>query len=467
MLISKPNILLLVVDGFRADRCFGEKKTSITPNLDKLIKNGIYFDKTISSASMTFPSITSLMTSKYPFECLVEDKGLVVPHPNIINYFEKFSKKGYHIYSNNPKLIHHLGLENICSCISKKYEDSKAVNNKLGQTILEQLKSKAILEPWLFYLHIYDLHDAEFFKIIKTNNFLSDKKFGDNKYERMVSAIDVWLGKIFDELDLKNTIIILTADHGSVRGTLNKQTEKFYEKLVNQKSKNRSKTKLLEKIPKKLLSRNVDFVAKKLLNFKSLDLHDIQSTKSTTYEQRVLNYLVNPIENLYDDKLVVPLIFSGFNLPKNKIIHDQVQSIDIFPTLAEILNFSDMNQDIRGRSLFSQIKGRNFKETPAFIECVTNSTKMPKEDVIGIRTSEFKYFRNRNDAEKDVHLFDLKKDPLEENNIQESNHDIIKKMEEILLTLQSGKGFSYDKGENLTDEEKKKAQEIFSKLGYI
>jgi arylsulfatase A-like enzyme len=467
MLSTKPNILLLVIDGFRADRCFGEKKTSITPNLDKLIKNGIYFDKTIPSASMTFPSITSLMTSKYPFECLVEDKNLIVPRPDITNYFEKFSKKGYHIYSNNPKKIKYLGLENICSCVSKEYEDSKALNQKLGQTILEQLKSKAIQEPWLFYLHIYDLHDAEFFKITKTNNFLSDKKFGDNKYERMVSTIDVWLGKIFDELDLKNTIIVLTADHGTVRGTLNKQTEDFYEKLVNQESKNQLHKKILEKIPKKLLSRYASFMVKKLLNFKNLDLHDIQSTKSTIHEQRVLNYLVNPIENLYDDKLVVPLIFSGFNLPKNKIIHDQVQSIDIFPTLAEILNFSDMNHDIRGRSLFSQIKGHNFKEIPAFIECVTNSTKMPKENVIGIRTSEFKYFRNRNDAEKDVHLFDLKKDPLEENNIQESNPDIIIKMEEILLSLQSGKGFSFDKEENLTDEQSKTVENELRKLGYI
>ena len=34
----KPNILFLLVDSFRTDKCFGRKKTSITPNLDLLIQ---------------------------------------------------------------------------------------------------------------------------------------------------------------------------------------------------------------------------------------------------------------------------------------------------------------------------------------------------------------------------------------------------------------------------------------------
>ena len=34
---------VLLVDGFRADKCFGDKKTSITPNIDSLIQNGILY----------------------------------------------------------------------------------------------------------------------------------------------------------------------------------------------------------------------------------------------------------------------------------------------------------------------------------------------------------------------------------------------------------------------------------------
>ena len=39
------NIIFLLVDGFRADQCFGKDKTSVTPNIDSLIQKGMYFTK--------------------------------------------------------------------------------------------------------------------------------------------------------------------------------------------------------------------------------------------------------------------------------------------------------------------------------------------------------------------------------------------------------------------------------------
>ena len=41
----KPNIVFLLLDSFRSDKCYGESKTSKTPNLDMLIKNSTYFSK--------------------------------------------------------------------------------------------------------------------------------------------------------------------------------------------------------------------------------------------------------------------------------------------------------------------------------------------------------------------------------------------------------------------------------------
>ena len=37
--IMKPNILFIVIDSLRADKCYGNEKTSVTPNIDKLIEN--------------------------------------------------------------------------------------------------------------------------------------------------------------------------------------------------------------------------------------------------------------------------------------------------------------------------------------------------------------------------------------------------------------------------------------------
>ena len=118
------------------------------------------------------------------------------------------------------------------------------------------------------------------------------------------------------------------------------------------------------------------------------------------------------------------------------------------------------------------INGEKIDEKPAYIEVGINLAQLidnKKSDglskVIGVRTSEYKYFRSRADVTKNVYLFDLKKDPLEENNIVESNPKIVKKLEEILTNF-INKG---DKNESstLTDEEIRKAKETLLKLGYI
>ena len=46
--MQKPNIVLIVIDSLRFDKCHGNEKSSFTPNIDMLIKNGTYFQETIS-----------------------------------------------------------------------------------------------------------------------------------------------------------------------------------------------------------------------------------------------------------------------------------------------------------------------------------------------------------------------------------------------------------------------------------
>ena len=58
----KPNIFLITIDSLRSDRIFGEKRSAKTPNIDKLISNGIYFSNTISTSDSTGISLGSLFT---------------------------------------------------------------------------------------------------------------------------------------------------------------------------------------------------------------------------------------------------------------------------------------------------------------------------------------------------------------------------------------------------------------------
>ncbi|MBN1458428.1 MAG: sulfatase, partial [Armatimonadetes bacterium] len=64
----RPNVLLVVIDAFRADRlgCYGYARNT-SPNLDRLARRGIVFEEASSQATWTFPSLHSLLTSSYRF----------------------------------------------------------------------------------------------------------------------------------------------------------------------------------------------------------------------------------------------------------------------------------------------------------------------------------------------------------------------------------------------------------------
>ncbi len=63
---KKPNIILLVMDAVRADHlsCYGyHRRTS--PNIDKIAKRGVLFEKAFSAADWSPPSHVSIFTGKY------------------------------------------------------------------------------------------------------------------------------------------------------------------------------------------------------------------------------------------------------------------------------------------------------------------------------------------------------------------------------------------------------------------
>ena len=49
---------------------------------------------------------------------------------------------------------------------------------------------------------------------------------------------------------------------------------------------------------------------------------------------------------LYDELLRTPLIFSGNTITSNKLIKNQVGSVDIFPTILDLIGLSQINNDI-------------------------------------------------------------------------------------------------------------------------
>jgi len=287
-----------------------------------------------------------------------------------------------------------------------------------------------------------------------------NEKYGDTRYDRLVSSIDVWIGKILCELDLKKTLFVLSSDHGEyipvVDETANQTTN--FQRAIRKGTKS---VPFLEKVGLKTIL-NIRFA-------KQTYKREILKRTLSPYQLRSLN--TRATKYLYDELIRVPLIFKGYNLPDKKIFPDLVRHVDIFPTILEITGTSNDDLNIDGRSLTPIISDEKMEEIPAYIEVGINLSQLlekknPKAEamMIGIRTSKFKYIRSRNDQNQDSQLYDLKSDPLEEKNISKEHPEIVKKMEETLTKIMQE---SKKKIETMTDEEIKKAKEVLMDLGYL
>ena len=69
----KTNIVFFLIDGLRFDQIYGEFKESFTPNIDSLIKKGVFFTNSFSSADGTVLSLNSIFNSL--FSCRTNNRA--------------------------------------------------------------------------------------------------------------------------------------------------------------------------------------------------------------------------------------------------------------------------------------------------------------------------------------------------------------------------------------------------------
>ena len=479
----KPNILFIVIDSLRADKCHGNEKTSVTPNIDRLIEGGTYFAQNITSAPSTIPSMSSILTGLYPFECVTKQEKFFAINDSVDNYIKKLEENNYNCYCTIPKIISYLGFEKIFHENLEVYDRTSTLYNGLGEKIVDRISSYAMNEPWFYYLHLYDLvwiSSNAHFNPGDGPDEIRNNKFGMNQYERIFSVMDIWFGRIFQNLDLKNTLIVMTGDHGTDIGaytpTMEKENQKFQQLRANNIDDSfRIGQKIAKKLPrhlvpfrKKLSDKYTTKNEKDVKNKIQIEFEKIEKLGLSPYEERLMKYSVIPIQNLYDEKYHVPLIFSGYNVPSEVLISDQARSVDIFSTIMDIIGLNTINENKRGRSLLPFMQGKYFDELPVYIESAINAVKSLTDNTIGIRTSEFKYFRDKNNFTKNVHLYDLRKDRLEENNIANNKNDVVIKMEEILQDILKNGNMKQKKSyEEIDDNQSRIIESELKKLGYI
>lgn len=446
----KSNVFFLIIDSFRNDEFekFCEKFPN--SNLNKLVNNGFYFSQTISSADATLLSLSSMLTGLFSFKTGIRSEKFNKLKPNIKTLFNILKSQNYHLYGYNPTVVNLANLLPEFENKDSSSESSPRLTGEIGNKLVKKLEN--VKEPWGMFVHVTDLHEP----IIISNKF-NKSEYGSNQYEKQIFALDNKIGELLEKINLQKTQLIITADHGTYLKQMN-----IDERNINFEDNTRSEVfqkEIGKKIPgflrplkDKVFFTQIERKRKtKLEKIKNMDLNPYQKRNLTSEK-------FNTKHSLFDELLLVPLLFVG-NGCKCKKIKQQVRTIDILPTLLNMLKIEFDEKNIDGKSLQDLINEEKSNENVAYLES-NPLIQLKSDDVIGIRTSEYKYFRDSINPKKRIHLYDLKNDPFENENLSNKNIELVGKLENKLQEIIN------DSDSKSSDENDEEIYKELKKMGY-
>jgi arylsulfatase A-like enzyme len=441
--MTKPNILFILIDSMRADKFFPNKTHS---PFQKLIDQGAYFKQNISPSDYTVTGIGSIFTGCYPFDAGLKAQSYQKLYSKQTNYVEFLKQNGYHAYTTMAESVSELGFSKLFDNIDQSYPNSLRLFDGLGEKIINFLKSISLEKPWFYFIHLEDLHLP-----VSLPSKYEHVKYSE-RYDIAISEIYSWINKIIQLVDLKNTLVVITSDHGD-----------YIPSIDDSKNSNqnilRTKSIIRDKIPSTIYD-------KLSLTKRNLTTNIQKHKTKSNYEKRAIDTRTGKNRHLYDEIIRIPLLFFGYDVKPQEILKQQVRSIDIFPTIMDIIGIDKINFNIHGQSLKPLLNNKTLTEFPVYLESTVFST-IQKNAIphLGIRTPQFKYFRRVGNPKESIHLYDLINDPFEENNIFSKNEKIIFEMEKEILKIKKNNPVS--DLEDLDDLETKKVEDELRKLGYI
>ncbi|WP_111706196.1 sulfatase-like hydrolase/transferase [Lutibacter citreus] len=271
---EQPNILLILCDDLGyADVGFNGSKDIITPNMDKLAKNGIIFTSAYNAHSFCGPSRAGLITGRYPHEFgtpfnlhsnsseknednmgvplketyisnVLQNAGYYTSalgkwhlgaapkfHPNQRGFdnFYGFLGGGHNYFPNQYRKTYlqqlQAGKKEIRDYIlplehnNKEVKETEYITDALSREAVNDIKiAAAKKQPFFMYLAYNAPHVPLEAKEEDKKIFSSIKDKDRKTYAAMVYAVDRGVGKIVNALketkQLENTLIVFFSDNG-------------------------------------------------------------------------------------------------------------------------------------------------------------------------------------------------------------------------------------------------------------
>ena len=359
-------IIFITLDGFRKD------KIDLSPTLNSIKQNSMYFSGLNTVAPYTFASHHAIFSGMYPACNGVNGYSNMFrfKKDEITTLAQVLQKNGFYTVSEtlDETVLPKQGFDEY-NLFDEDTVDLKSRHKEL----IKKLSKK---EKFFAFLHFTDTHLHYVRKVIekyeKSGNddeFFKSKKENNDKYEACTPLTDDYIAAIKSALDENglsdNTLLVIISDHGTSLGE--KYGEKFYGVFA--------------------------------------------------YE-----YTIN--------------VFCMLNHPKlePKVVTQQCRTIDLYSTILELTGIENtLTSQIQGESLMKLVDDDSSKDRVIFVETGGLYGPWPspwKHNVFCIKTKNKKLIYN--DEPETWEFYDLESDPNELNNIYDEESQLEQSYKEIL-----------------------------------
>lgn len=222
---AQPNVVLIILESFTADviESMGGEK-GVTPNLDEIVKDGLFFSNVYASGDRTEKGIAAII-SGFPAQAIQSIMKNNIKQEKLPSISQELAAKGYSTslyyggeseFSNMKSYLLSHGFNNI---IDKASYERKDMNSKWGaydEVVFRRQLSDLNKETQPFLSTLITLSNHEPFELPGKLYFGSSSI--ENKFKSTAYYTDSLLADYLTQAKkqpwYKNTLFIIVADHG-------------------------------------------------------------------------------------------------------------------------------------------------------------------------------------------------------------------------------------------------------------
>jgi arylsulfatase A-like enzyme len=435
---SAPNIVMISIDTLRADHLGSYGYDRPTPNLDRVAADGTLFEQAIVQAPWTLPSHMSMLTGLYSrrhgvihlTDRLGESQVMLTEILRNAGYVTaafvdggylslSFGYQGFDTFDDGPGTSEKQPVENIVRKALRWLASTRG-------------------RPFFLFLHTYQVHCP--YDPLPRHDVYSDPDY------RGPVQVAGNCGGYYDAL--RQRLTLEPADFAYIVAKYDGELHYVDEELGEL------------------------FALLRTPRFADRTVIVVTSDHGENFDDHP-RFPVGH-SSLHDEVVRVPLLIAGPGIPAGQRIREQVESIDIMPTLLDLIGLRPP-APVDGRSLAPLMADGTFDGTLAFSENYwrvfdTVNERWISTDAVMIRTDDWKLIRRAPDnhyAPGMHRLFNLENDPHERHDLFEAQPE---KAAPLAATLdawnqeQAAHLMTSDAGEHATDDA---LEDRLRALGYV